>query len=66
MDARKRIVTCFNKTMGLFCHAATHISQKKLQVTEEKSRHFFEMMKEKFTEYNPCNIINMNQSLSPY
>jgi hypothetical protein len=66
MEARKRIVTRFTKTMGLSHRAATHTAQKNFQETEEESRHFIEMMKEKVAEYDPCEIINMHQSPIPY
>jgi hypothetical protein len=66
MEARKRIVTRFTKMMGLSHQAATHTEQKNFQESEEESRHFIEMMKEKVAEYDPCDIINMDQSPIPY
>ena len=65
MDARKRIVTHFTKTMGLSHQAAMNTAQKNFQETEEESRHFIEMMKDKVAEYDPCDIINMDQSPIP-
>jgi hypothetical protein len=66
MEARIRIVTRFTKTMGLSHQAATHTVQKIFQETEEDSRHIIEMTKEKVAEYDPCDIINMDQSPIPY
>jgi hypothetical protein len=66
MHARKRIVTRFTKKMGLTHRAATHTAQKNFNETEEESRHFLEMMKEKLADYDPSDVINMDQSPIPY
>jgi len=47
MEARKRIVIHFTKTMGILHQTAMHAEQKNFQETEEESRHFIEMMKDK-------------------
>ena len=65
-EARKRIVTRFTKTMGLTHRAATHTAQKNSDETQEESRHFIQMMKEKLIDYDPCDVINMDQSPIPY
>jgi len=44
------------------CYTCT--AQKNFQEMEEESRHFIKMMKDKVTEYNPCDIIDMNQPWS--
>ena len=62
MNARKKLVAGFTKTMGLSRHAATHTAQKNFQEMDEDSQHFIEMTKEKVKEYDPCDITNMDQS----
>lgn len=66
MEAKKRVVTRFTKTMGLTHRAATHTAQKNSDETQEESRHFIQMMKEKLVYYDPCDVINMDQSPIPY
>ena len=66
MEARKRIVTRFTKTMGLMHQAAMHTEQKNFPETEEETQHFIKMMKDKVAECDPCDLINMDQSPIPY
>jgi hypothetical protein len=62
LEAKKRVVTRFTKTMGLTHRAATHTAQKNSDEMEEESIHFIEMMKNKLAEYDPCDVINMSMS----
>jgi hypothetical protein len=66
LEAKKRVVTRFTKMMGVTHLAATHTAQKNSDETEEESIHFIKMMKNKLAEYNPCDVINMDQSPIPY
>lgn len=49
MDARKKFVTCFTKTMGLYHYATTYIVLENFQEIVEEYQHFMEMMKVKVT-----------------
>ena len=52
--------------MGLRHHAVTHTAQKNYQQTEEESRHFIAMMKDKVANKDPSDVINMDQTPIPF
>jgi hypothetical protein len=66
VEAKKRVVTHFTKTMSLTHCATMHTAQKNSDETEEESIDFIEMMKNKLAEYDPCDVINITQSPIQY
>jgi hypothetical protein len=64
-SAREKAVNQFTKQMGLTLHAATHTAQKDHHETEEESRHFIEMIRDKVAETVPAIILNMDQMPIP-
>ena len=66
MKAKKASVTCFVKKMGYTHRIGPHVAQKKHKDTEDDALHFMAMMREKFAEMDPDDIINMDQTPIPY
>jgi hypothetical protein len=66
IEARKKVITCFAKSMGLTHHAATHTMRKNFHKNEEESKHLIDMMRNKIAGKNLCGIMNMDQSLITY
>jgi len=52
--------------MGLSHCAATHTAQKYFKETQEESTHFIKVMRIKTVGKDPCDIINMDQTLILY
>jgi hypothetical protein len=65
-EAKKKVITQFTKSLGLTNHAATHTAQKNFMETEEESKHFIAMMKEKVLGIDPDHILNMDQTPIPF
>ena len=66
INAREKAVLHFTKQMGLTHRAATHTAQKDHHETEEESRHFIEMMRDKVADKDPALILNMDQTPIPF
>ena len=66
MEAKKKVVSRFTKTLGLTNRAATHTAQKNFMETAEESKHFIAMMKEKVLSIDPDHILNMDQTPIPF
>ena len=66
INAREKVVNRFTKQMGLTHHAAMHTAQKDHHETEEESRHFIEMMRDKVADKDPALILNMDQTPIPF
>jgi len=64
--AQVQIVRRFTKHLGLTQRMATHTAQKHFRETEESSRDFIAMMREKTVDRNKDDIINMDQTPIAY
>ena len=66
INAREKVVNRFTKQMGLTHRAATHPAQKDHHETEEESRHFIEMMRDKVADKDPVLTLNTDQTPVPF
>jgi hypothetical protein len=65
-DTRKKVITCFTKSMGLAHCAAIHIVQKSFHEMEQESKNVITFMKNKIAGKDPWYIINIDQSPISY
>ena len=66
MRAKKARVSRFMKKMGYSHQIGTHMTQKNHKDTKDDALHFTAMMRVKVAEMDPDDIINMDQTPTPY
>jgi hypothetical protein len=66
LEAKKKDIMHFTKSMGLNHCAANHTAQTNFHKMKEDLEHFIEFMKDKVVGKDCCDSININQSLIPY
>ena len=64
--AQEQVVRRFTKHLGLTQRMATHTAQKHFRETEDSSRDFIAMMRERTIDRNRDDILNMDQTPISY
>lgn len=66
MEAQKKVISHFEKSIRLSHHSANHNAQTNPKETKNKSTDFNALMKEKIACVNPEDILNMDQKPIPF